>query len=136
MLMDSRFEFSTAQAITATADSENHIDLGAAGDADEELYLICRVGTALASGDTDGTLVIGIETDDNASFSSGTTLAASAAIAEASLTANKEVFTIRMPRGLERYVQLTYTVGGTGDFTSGTVDAFVTKKPQTADFQA
>ena len=135
MLMDSRFEFSTLQALTDSAASENYIDLGVAGDADDELYLIVRVGTALVSSGKSATLVVGIQTDAASTFNTGpTTLAASGSIAEASCTANTEVFVIRLPRGIERYLRLYYTVG-TEDFTSGTVDAFVTKRPQTADFQ-
>jgi hypothetical protein len=129
MILDNQTKFSALQAVTASAASTNYYDNQVAGDAyDNELYLVCRVGTAFA---TLTNLTISIQTDDNTSFSSATTLASSPAIVLASLTADTEVFKVRVPKGLERYFQVYYTVGGS-NATAGTIDAFLVKDIQQA----
>lgn len=127
MYIDKDLFVSELQAVTASAASTDYIDLQKAGDAyGNELYLVCRVGTAFA---TLTSLTISIQTDDNTSFSSAKTLVASQAILLAALTANTQVFAVRMPKGLERYARVYYTVGGS-DATAGTIDAFFTDQIQ------
>ncbi len=125
MIKDYQLEFSRLQTITASAASTNYINQGAAGDAyGGELYLVCRVGTAFATGTS---LTISLQTDTDSGFATNLeTLATSGAILTASLTANTEVFKIRLPQGLKQYFRLYYTVAGS-NFTTGTIDAFLTK---------
>jgi hypothetical protein len=127
MIIDKLLEFSTAQPLTASAASENYVDTLAAGSAyGNELWLVVRVGTALDSAGEAATLTISLQSDSNSNFS--TTLkteVSSGAIPEASCTANTIIWKTKIPTGLQRYLRLYYTVG-TEDFTSGTIDAFLT----------
>jgi hypothetical protein len=122
MIIDKDLYLSELQTVTDSAASEDYIDQAVAGDAyGNELYLVCRVGTAF----TDATsMAISIQTDDNTGFSSAKTVYSSGAILEASLTANTEVVKVRIPKGLERYFRVYYTVVGT--HSTGTIDAFLT----------
>jgi len=129
MIIDKLLEFSTAQALTATAASEDTVDTLAAGSAyGNELWLVVRVGTALNSTEDDATLTISLQSDSASDFSTESTLkthVSSGAIAEASCTGNTIVWKTRVPPGLQRYLRLYYTVG-THNFISGTIDAFLT----------
>ena len=122
MIIDKQLSFSEAQAVTTSAASTDYVDQSVGGDAyGQELYLVCRVGTAFANATS---MTIDIQTDDNTSFSSATTLFSSGVILEAALTANTEVVKVRLPKGLERYFRVYYTVDGTHN--AGTIDAFLT----------
>ena len=123
MLFDSQNLFSDLQAVTVTANSTNLLDTGATRDllAGEGLFLVVQVSTAFTAGGA-ATLVVTLETDDNSSFSSATTLFTSAAIPVAALTLGARPVQIRVPRGAERYLRLTYTVA-TGPMTAGAVIA-------------
>jgi len=129
MIIDKLLEFSTAQDLTETAPSEDTVDTLAAGSAyGNELWLVVRVGTALDSGGGNATLTISLQSDSASDFSTDSTLkthVSSGAIAEASCTGNTIVWKTRVPPGLQRYLRLNYTVG-TSNFTSGTIDAFLT----------
>lgn len=133
--------FSGAQDLTATADSETTLDLGAGEDAfgtavtDPELgegrpcWLNVQVGdTALASSGRTATLTVDLYTDaDNLStFTKALTLAIT--IAEASLVAGYRIASVPLPMGLLRYNKLTYTVG-TEDFISGNINAWIGLEP-------
>ena len=123
MLFDLESLFSDRQVLTATGNSANVIDTGAARDllAGEPLTLVLQVSTAFTAGGA-ATLVVTLETDDNSSFSSATTLFTSPAIPVAALTAGARPVQIRVPRGAERYLRLVYTVA-TGPMTAGAVIA-------------
>jgi hypothetical protein len=123
MYIDKQLTFSSLQgSITTSAASENYVDLGVGGDAyDKELYIVARVGTAFANATS---MSIDIQTDDNTSFSSPDTIGTSGAIAEADLTTNTIVYKARLPKGLQRYLRVFYTVDGTHN--AGTIDCFLT----------
>ena len=122
MIIDKDFLFSEKQAVTASAASANAIDMGAAGDAvGQELTIHAVVTTAFA---TLTSLTIKVQTSAN--NSDWTDVVLSPAIAAASLTAGKEVFAIRVPQGLNRYVRLHYTVTGS-NATAGKITAFASK---------
>lgn len=122
MIIDKDFLFSEKQAVTASAASTNAIDMGAAGDAvGQELTIHAVVAVAFA---TLTSLTIKVQTSANNSDWSDVVL--SPAIAAASLTAGKEVFCIRVPQGLKRYVRLHYTVTGS-NATAGKITAFASK---------
>lgn len=137
MLFDNNM-FSEAQAVTATAASTNSWDFGANGTPVGSLGPV--VGD-LGKSDIDvmvqvveafnnlTTLKVGVEMDDNSSFSSATTVASSETVALASLVAGyKFKIPCEIPEGTtERYVRLKYTVAGTapttGKITAGIVAA-------------
>jgi len=123
MLFDVENLFSDRQAVTTTGNSANAIDTGTARDllAGEALTLVVQVSTAFTAAGA-ATLTVALETDDNVSFSSATTLLTSPAIPVAALTAGARPVQIRVPRGAERYLRLVYTVA-TGPMTAGAVIA-------------
>lgn len=138
-IMDALLIFSDEQLLTATADSENTIDLGAGKDvwdaaracpeiADgKPLYLNIAVGdTALDSAGEAATLTVSLVT--GATSTPATTVFSTAAIAEASLGAGAIVLSMPLPLGLARYNKLTYTVG-TEDFTGGNINAWIGMEP-------
>lgn len=138
MIMDRTLLFSDGQAITATAASTNVVDLGATGTVyGASSPMVRDIGggakVPLYVGVTQSfnnltSLTITIETDDNAGFSSATTVWTSPAYTLAQLaTGAKYLLPDVLPMGTnERYVRLKYTVAGTaptlGKITAGVVD--------------
>lgn len=129
MLYDTQNLFSDNQAITADAASTNIIDL-AQGQLKEVAFgtpIPLRIQvTESFTGAT--TVEIKVQTDDNVSFSSPTTLATTGAIANNTLKAGYVAPINFVPRGNERYMRLYYdvTVGSgasisAGKFTAGIV---------------
>lgn len=123
MYIDAENQLSSAQALTATADSTNYIDLGVDRDVGkgEPMALVISVGVAADTANADETYQFQLETDDNTSFSSST-IVADATIAGSALTAGS-VHVIPMGHTNERYLQGVFTLGGTTP--SVTVDAWV-----------
>ena len=122
MILDADLVFSSKQAVTATAASTNRIDLGVAGDAiGQELTIQVVVDTVFA---TLTSLTVSLETSAN--DSDWTTVLSGPAIARASLTKGANIFCVRVPQGLSRYVRMKYTVGGS-NATTGKVTAFASK---------
>lgn len=119
MILDAQNTFSDAQAVTASAASTNIIDTAASRDigAGEpmELIVICTE-TVTASGSA--TVTVQLRTDTASNMGSAQVVAQTDAIGKASLTAGTEVFRIKLPRGLKRYIDLYYSVG-TGPLTAG-----------------
>ena len=137
MIMDLTTLFSNAQAVTATAASTNLIDLGATGTVYGAAAALTRdIGRGakadlalrvVESFNNLTSLTITIETDDNAAFSSPTTVFTSPAYALTDLaTGARHLLPDSIPVGVnERYVRLKYTVAGTaptlGKITAGIV---------------
>ncbi|WP_413616414.1 hypothetical protein MRB56_09105 [Halomonas cupida] len=123
MIFDSTFLFSDDQAVTATAASTNIVDLGVVRDIGKgvPVPLLVQVTEDFA---TLTSLTVTVETDDDPGFGSPKVLATSGAIAAADLVAGYQFPLQYMPIGTERYLAITYTVGGT-DATAGTVTAGV-----------
>lgn len=123
MYIDNFLKLSDAQALTATADSTNVIDLGVDRDIGkgEAMAFVISVGVAADVADADETYSFQLETDDNASMTSST-IVAGGAIAGASLTAGS-IHAFPIATANERYLQGVYTLGGTTP--SVTVDAWV-----------
>lgn len=139
MIFDKQVQFSAAQAVTASAASTNVIDLLAAGipygdnaalARDQGLFnipLLIQVVTAFA---TLTSLKVAVQTDDNSSFSSATTVLETEAIAAASLVAGYQFNIDKIPlKTTERYVRLYFTVAGS-DATTGAITAGVTAANQ------
>lgn len=127
MIQDKKLMFSDSQAITATADSTNILDLGAHGDdIQRELTLFVQFRGTVESGGA-STLVITLNTDDTLN-AGGTDLAAdntlwtSASIAKTALTDGAMLVKMPLPPGIQRYLRLKYTVG-TANLTAGAIDA-------------
>jgi len=123
MYIDNLLKLSDAQALTATADSTNVIDLSVDRDIGkgEAMAFVVSVGVAADVADADETYSFQLETDDNASMTSST-IVAGGAIAGASLTAGS-IHAFPIATANERYLQGVYTLGGTTP--SVTIDAWV-----------
>lgn len=145
MLLDSYLQLCDPQALTATAISENVVDLGPLGSntpaagasansvrdigAGEDLHLSILVSTTLDSSGEAATLTATLESDSAVGLDSAPVVHwTSGSIAEASLAAGYWVAKgIPIPPGAyKRYLGLRFTVG-TENFTSGAVKAWVHK---------
>lgn len=123
MIIDSLTQVSSSQALTATAASTDVIDLGSDRDIGPGKPMWLVVASEVAPGGTSPTIVISVETDDNSSFSSATTIYTHPSIAGAAFAAGTKVV-IPFPWANERYVRAQYTLGGTSP--TFTVSAFLT----------
>lgn len=122
MILDNSLVFSAAQAITATANSTNIVDLGpagvwgrAGGAKDIPIVLDCTETFVDDSG-TDGTLTITVKSTTAADYTTGVlthyvspTIAVTALLAGADLN---DLFRPYIPVNAQRYVHLAYTVAG------------------------
>ncbi len=124
MIFDSTFLFSDGQAITATANSTNVVDLGVVRDIGKgvPVPIVIQVTEDF---DELTTLTATIQTDDNEGFSSPSTIATSGAIAAADLVAGYQFPLQYMPLHTQRYLRVVYTVAGdpptAGRVTAGVV---------------
>lgn len=128
MLMDAELLFSDEQAVTTTAASTNIVDLLAANrdiGKGEDLELIVSVDEAVTASGA-ATVVFALQTDDNSGFSSATDLFATAAIGKATLVAGYVAVKIKLPRGIERFLRVNYTVA-TGPLTAGKFTAAIVR---------
>jgi hypothetical protein len=123
MILDTNLQFSDAEALTsgATTGSANVIDLGAIRDLGEgeKIAILVQVTTALAGV---GTCQVLLQTDDNASFSSATTVQTLGTFAATAAAGTKIVAYVAPTVAVERYVRLAYVVG---TVSAGAVDAFL-----------
>lgn len=125
MILDKEQMFSDGQAVTNSQASTNYIDLGAVRDIGAGKSLdVLFVSPVAAQSAGNSTLVIALETDTQSSFATKVTLAQSAAIAKSALGTNVDVWKIKVPEGVQRYIRTYYTVA-TADLTAGTISAFV-----------
>ena len=138
-LLDAKFELSDNQAITATAASEDIIDMTLADKemgAGTPMYLNVKVGTTdFDSGADDGTLVVALVYDTVAPVDGSSLVKIqTVAFTEATLLAGTWLLRVSLPVTFDdgRIVGLYYTVGGSGDFTAGTVDAWIDNGPQSS----
>lgn len=137
MILDKHNEFATAQAVTATAISENVIDLGDDSTlqnigGSDACWLVLRTGTAITDTGSDATLAVTLESDSTADLATSPTVHASTGtLAFAAYSPANTIFAvIPLPFGsYERYLGLRFTVGA-GPLTAGTIDAFLVKDPQ------
>lgn len=121
MILDANLIFSKEQAVTADADS-SVIDLGQAGDAvGQELTIRAVVSESFA-----GLTGLSIVLKTSADKASWNDVILTPSIPVAKLTMGAEVFCLRVPKGLQRYVKLSYDVTGTG--SAGKITAFMSKE--------
>ncbi len=128
MILDVKQKFSAAAGDTptsvATLVSTNVIDLGSAGDAGEELYLLVQVKTAFDSTEEDATLQVQLHTDSDVAFGTAVLLFETGAIAEASLVAGYRIIGVRVPKGCKRYLRCSY-ITAVHAFTAGALEAML-----------
>lgn len=140
MIFSAQQRFSDQQAITATAISENVIDLGATGTVHGAAAALARdigPGTKIPllvqvteDFNTLTSLTVSIESSANADLSSSS-VAASQTIALADLVAGKQISLDCLPNQITgRYLGIRYTVAGT-DPTAGKVTAGIVAAVQT-----
>lgn len=130
MIIDTQTLFSDDQAITATARSTNAVDQGAVaakaaiGTPENMIEVLCQVTADFDSSADDGTLVVALAADTALPMDgSSIVLYQTAAIAEATLVAGY-VFSLGfVPVNALRYLDLNFTVAGSGNFTAGTITA-------------
>lgn len=124
MIIDHQLRFSNSQALTATAVSENVIDLGYA-DADagtgEQMYLVLHFETEL--GGTSPTFQL--ELQDSADNSTFNTVALTKEVTEAPADG---LLVLPVPRHNGRYLRANYVLGGTDP--TATVSAGIVESEQ------
>lgn len=132
MLRDAQWVLSDAQAVTTAAAtaSTNVYDTRGPAPADlgigEELWLVASVNTTVTASGGAANVTVAIQTDDNESFNSATTLFSSGAIAKATLVAGYRIFARKVPPGCERYIRALITPD-TNDLTTGKFDIYLTR---------
>lgn len=124
MRLDGQNIFSDAQAITSTAASTYVVQLSN-GQLKEVAFghvipLLIQVVQDFA---TLTSLTVAVQTDDNESFSSPTTLLSST-LALSALKTGKRFPIIAVPAGNEKYMRMYYTVTGS-NATAGKITAVV-----------
>lgn len=124
MIMDRTLLFSDRQAITATTASTNLVDLGAARNMSPGRTVPLAIAITEAFNNLTS-LTVSIETDDNAAFTTPTTVSAGVTYPLADLALGKPMLLPDVLTGKERYVRLKYTVVGTAP-TAGRITAGVT----------
>jgi hypothetical protein len=126
MKVDAQLQFSDDQALTATANSTNIVDLGADNNIGigQAMGVLIIVKVAADNTTTNETYTVTVTTDDNAAFSSETTLVAATTLAAGSAIGTRIIIPIAPNATAERYLRLTYTLGGTTPTV--TLDAWLT----------
>lgn len=132
-MKDAALEFSVAQALTATANSQNVIDLGPTKATARDIgpgtqtFLVVSIPAQLLSAGA-STLTFELWTDSQVSMATQNRIYVSEAIPKAQLTVGAIPVVIAVPSSTKQYLRMTYTVG-TGPFTAGAVDAYISLDP-------
>lgn len=129
-IMDSTLLFSDAQALTGTAVSTNVIDLTASDEISTGHPLDLLLQVVENDFDNLTSLQVELQTDDNESFSSPTTIAKSEDAPLADLKVGYRFNINYLPRGNEQYLRLNYVVTGTSP-ANGSITAGITGTTQT-----
>jgi len=129
MYVDSQTQFSNAQAITASAESENVMDLRPGAESrigtGENLYIHINVDVAFADAGSDSTVTVTLESDDAEAFPSATTRQTIGTFGALSAIGARLIAKIAPEILTEAFVRLQYTVAN-GNLSTGSVTAFVT----------
>lgn len=110
MNFDALNRFSYKQAVSATATSENVLDMGV----DRDLAVATPLEVAVVPGGDiggTGTVQVVLQTSDTENFGTVKVLAQSAALTAADLNAG--AIGMKLPYGGQRYMRLNYVVAGT-----------------------
>lgn len=121
MFIDAQLQFSDAQALTSTAASTNVIDLGVDRNIGqgEPMAVMIVLDVAADDADADETYTAAIQTDDNVSFSSATTLE-TLTITRGDAAGSKYFHVLKPDTLSERYLRINYTLGGTSPSVTAT----------------
>lgn len=122
MIFDAQNLFSKAQKVTATAMSDNTLDLGRGdyGPSESVSLVVC------ASDFTGGSLTVELQTADACSDTGALTEPVTVASFPVSADALKKggtIVAVRLPHNLKRYVCLAYTAGEGGAPAGGAITA-------------
>jgi len=132
MPIDQQDVFSTAQAITANAISDNVIDLASAytrhGTGPRPLYIVVQTTTQFADTGNNSTGTVIFQTDTAANMSVSNTNTTLGTIATNSAVGDRIVALLPPIPGDKRYMGLYYQMSG-GDFSAGAVTAWITPDP-------
>ncbi len=125
MIIDAQHQVSSAQTVTASAASDNVIDLVKGGSGlYNNPYLVIQVKEA-ANASGSATVNFQLQTATDSAFTTPVTLYDSGAIGKAALTLNAQPVRVRIPEtGILQYLRVYYAVG-TGPLTAGKFDAFI-----------
>jgi hypothetical protein len=126
MILDAQLQFSADQALTTTAASTNVLDMLAdrnlgLGSVPLAVLIVVKVATDGTTGDE--TYSAQLQTDDNAAFSSATSIGGAITIARGAAAGTKYAVPLPIGTDVERYLRLNYTLGGTTP--TATLDAFL-----------
>jgi len=127
--IDKQLLLANSQAPTTAEahDTENVIDLVKRGGANDELIAMVLVTESVKS---DGDATVQFTLKHSLDNSTWVTVAETAAIAKASLTAGTVVMAVRLPKNLYRYVKGVITIG-TAALTAGKFYVALVKDIQT-----
>ena len=123
MITDFQCVLSNAQALTATANSTNIYDTGSVYDSGrgiETMGVLVTVDVAADFTTGDETYSFTVTTDNDVAFGSATTLVTKT-VAAGALAAGDRVI-IPLGVGIEQYVRVTYTLGGTSPSVTVTTE--------------
>lgn len=131
-IIDAALEFSTDQAVTAAAASENVVDISDARDigVGKKMFVVIVVKESFTDTGSNSTLSVKVQTDDNEAFGSPSDVADLLTIP--ALAAAGTQYVLALPAAVyndyQQYVRLYYTPNN-GDLSAGKLDAFVTLDP-------
>lgn len=137
MITDASLQLASAQAITASAASQNTFDLGVARDpgAGENLYIVVTVDQAAAAAGA-ATVNFQFVSSSASNLGASTVLAQTGPIPKADLTPGRSPIVLRVPRHAltsqpigQRYVALNFNVNN-GPLTAGQFTASITHDVQ------
>lgn len=127
MIIDRHNRYSDEQVITATAASEDLVDLGTERriGTGEPLYLVAIVDEAFTDAGSDSTVTVTLETDATAAFPSATTLFTLGTFGALAAIGSRLIARLPAEGLFEQFHRLQYTVAG-GDLSTGKITAFLT----------
>ena len=123
MITDFQCVLSNAQALTATANSTNIYDTGSVYDSGrgiETMGVLVTVDAAADFTTGDETYSFTVTTDNDVAFGSATTLVTKTVAAGALAAGDRVIIPVGV--GIEQYVRVTYTLGGTSPSVTVTAE--------------
>jgi hypothetical protein len=127
MLTDAQLMLDEESAHLTTEATTNYIDLSAARDigAGRNLYVFAAVTTAMTDGASNSTMTLTLESDDNTSFSSATTIQTIGVFSALSAVGTTLVARLQPITTPERYLRGKWTVAN-GDLSTGNFTVTIT----------
>tara|TARA_B100000959_G_C14907607_1_gene593697 strand:+ start:719 stop:1144 length:426 start_codon:yes stop_codon:yes gene_type:complete len=134
-MLDNELTFDEATAHLTTEASTNLIDLNSVGNigAGTPVYVTARVTAAMTDTGSDSTQTLTVETDDNTSFSSPTTIQTLGTFAATAAVGTKLSMALALSDSYKRYIRIKYTVAG-GNLTTGSFSVYLSLVPD-ADYK-